>query len=60
MAVTGQDQTGVEDGIVLTPQQQRSRKLRNIAIGLAIAVFVGLIYFVTIAKLGSHVLERPL
>ena len=49
-----------QDGIVLTPQQQRSRKLRNIAIGLAIAVFVGLIYFVTIAKLGSHVLDRPL
>ena len=49
-----------QDGIVLTPQQKRSRKLRNIAIGLAIAVFVGLIYFVTIAKLGSHVLDRPL
>ena len=49
-----------EDGIVLTPAQQRSRRLRNIAIGVAIAAFVGLIYFVTIAKLGSHVLDRPL
>ena len=49
-----------EDGIVLTPQQQRSRRLRNIAIGIAIAMFVGLIYFVTIAKIGSAVLQRPL
>ena len=57
MAVTRQDRT---DGIVLTPQQQRSRRLRNIAIGLAVAIFVGLIYVVTIAKLGSHVLDRPL
>ena len=62
MAVTGQDQTGVrpEDGIVLTPAQQRSRRLRNIAIGLAIAIFVGLIYFVTIAKIGANVVNRPL
>ena len=49
-----------EGGIVLTPQQQRSRRLRNIAIGIAIELFVGLIYFVTLAKLGSNVLERPL
>ena len=49
-----------DDGIVLTPEQRRSRKLRNIAIGVAIGVFVALIYFVTIAKLGSNVLRRPL
>ena len=49
-----------DDGIVLTPAQQRSRRLRNIAIGLAIAVFVGLIYVVTIAKIGANVVKRPL
>ena len=57
MAVTRNDQP---DGIVLTPAQQRSRRLRNIAIGLAIAVFVGLIYVVTIAKIGANVVNRPL
>ena len=53
------DQPG-EDGIVLTPEQQRSRRNRNIAIGLAIAFFVLLFYVVTIAKLGGHVVDRPL
>ena len=48
------------EGIVLTPQQQRSRRNRNIAIGLAVGLLVVLFYVVTIAKLGSHVLDRPL
>ena len=49
-----------ETGIVLTPEQQRSRRNRNIAIGLAVGFFVLLFYAVTIAKLGSHVLDRQL
>ncbi len=48
------------EGIVLTPEQKRSRRNRNIAIGLAVGFFVLLFYVVTIAKLGSHVVERPL
>jgi hypothetical protein len=47
-------------GIVLTPEQQKARRHRNIAIGLAIAGFVLLFYIVTIAKLGPGVLNRPL
>ncbi len=47
-------------GIVLTPEQQRSRRNRNIAIGVAVGFLVLLFYVVTIAKLGSHVLDRPL
>ncbi len=42
-------------GVVLTPQQQKSRRARNVAIGLAIALLVALVYVLTIAKLGSHV-----
>jgi hypothetical protein len=38
-------------GIVLTPEQLRSRRARNIAIGLAIGFFALLFYAVTIAKL---------
>ena len=49
-----------EPGIVLTPEQLRSRRNRNIAIGLAIGLFVVLIFVVTLAKLGANVLNRPL
>lgn len=59
MAMTQRSQEP-DTGIVLTPEQQRSRRNRNIAIGLAIGFFVLLFYVVTIAKLGSHVLERQL
>jgi len=47
-------------GIVLTPQQVRSRRSRNIAIGVAVGLVVILFYVVTIAKLGLGVLNRPL
>ena len=57
MAVTQQRD---ETGIVLTPEQQRSRRNRNIAIGVAVGFLVILFYVVTIAKLGSHVLDRTL
>jgi hypothetical protein len=46
------------DGIVLTPEQERSRRARNIAIGVAVALFVALFYFVTIVKLGGNVVPR--
>jgi hypothetical protein len=47
-------------GIVLTAEQQKARRQRNIAIALAIGCFVLLFYVVTIAKLGPGVLSRPL
>ena len=47
-------------GIVLTPQQQRSRRARNLAIALVVALMVVLVYTLTIAKLGSHVADRVL
>ena len=48
------------EGIVLTPEQRRSRRNRNIAIGIAVGLLVVLFYVVTIAKIGSHVVDRPL
>jgi len=52
----------IEDqpGFQLTPQQLKSRRQRNIAIGLAVGFFVLLFYVVTIAKLGPGVMSRPL
>ena len=47
-----------QDGVVLTPQQLRSRKARNVAIGLAVGFMVVLFYVVTIAKLGGNILKQ--
>jgi hypothetical protein len=44
----------------LTPAQEKSRRARNIAIGLALGLFALLFYVVTIVKLGPGVLNRPL
>ncbi len=57
MALSERDRN---DGIVLTPEQERSRRNRNIAIGLAIALFAVLIFVVTLAKLGANMLNRPI
>jgi hypothetical protein len=42
----------------LTPAQLRNRRLRNIAIGLAVAFVAVLFYAITIVKIGPGVL-RP-
>ncbi|UDL96106.1 MULTISPECIES: hypothetical protein [Lichenihabitans] len=47
-------------GIVLTPAQLKSRRQRNLAIGLLVGFIVLLFYVITIAKLGPGVLDRPL
>ena len=43
-----------------TEAQQKARRSRNIAIALALGAFVVLVYVVSIAKLGSAVLSRPM
>ncbi|HET6376645.1 MAG TPA: hypothetical protein VFF88_11410 [Methylocella sp.] len=43
----------------LTPEQEKFRRQRNVAIAAAIGCIVVLFYAVTIAKLGPGVLERP-
>jgi hypothetical protein len=48
-------QPDLRPGVTLTPEQQRSRRARNLAIGLAVGALVLLFYVVTIAKLGSRV-----
>ena len=44
----------------LSPAQQRSRRLRNVALALAIAVLVVLFYVMTIAKMGAGFIDRPI
>lgn len=43
-----------------TQAQQKARRSRNIAIGLALAAFVVLVYVTSLVKLGSAVFQRPL
>jgi hypothetical protein len=47
-------------GLVLTAEQQKARRQRNVAIAFAVGCVVLLFYIVTIAKLGPGVLDRPL
>jgi hypothetical protein len=54
------NQEPIRRDITLTAAQQRSRRARNIAIGLALGLFALLFYVVTIVKLGPGVLSRPL
>ncbi len=49
-----------EVDIRLTPQQLRAGRQRSIAIALALGAFVVVIFVVTIVKLGSNVLTRPI
>jgi hypothetical protein len=48
-----------EEGIVLTPEQQRARRQRSIALAVLLGVLVILFYVVTLVK-GPGVLHRPL
>lgn len=39
---------------------QKAQGRRNVAIALALLAFVGIVFFVTVARLGADVLNRPL
>lgn len=46
------------EGIRLTPQQQRNRKMRNWAIGLSVGFLAVLFYVITIVKVGPGVFHQ--
>lgn len=48
-----------ERKIVLTPEQDRRRRARNVAIALALTAFMALFYIVTIVKLGGGAPRPP-
>jgi len=49
-----------QNAVKLTPDQQKKRRGRSIAIALTLAGLVALFYAVTIVKLGPDILNRPL
>lgn len=55
-----QERFEMDESARLTPEQEKKRRQRNIAIALAIGFFVVLFYVVTIVKLGPGVLSRPI
>jgi uncharacterized membrane protein (DUF485 family) len=38
----------------------KARKGRNIALALSLVLFVVLVFFITLTRLGANVLDRPL
>jgi hypothetical protein len=54
------EQSEFKSDLALRSQQLKSRRARNIAIGIAVGLLCFLFYVVTIAKLGIAVLNRPL
>ena len=46
--------------VAMTEAQQRARRRRSIAIGLALAAFVVIVYIGAWAKMGSALFERTL
>jgi hypothetical protein len=49
-----------EDGVVLTAEEAKSRRARNIAIGITVALLAVLFYAVTLVKLGGAVANRQI
>jgi hypothetical protein len=49
-----------QNGIKLTPEQEKSRRARNIALGLCVAGLCILFFTMTIVRLGGAVVQRPM
>ncbi|MEM9329850.1 MAG: hypothetical protein AAGA53_00905 [Pseudomonadota bacterium] len=49
-----------KETVEMTDRQKRALRARNIALAIALAGFVVLLYFGTWAKLGANILQRPL
>lgn len=43
----------MNETVILTPEQVRARKRRNVWIALSVVAFVALVFFITIAKLSA-------
>lgn len=47
-------------GVILTPEEQKARKRRNVWIAIALAAFMALVFAITLTQLQAGLLERPL
>ncbi len=53
-----QPQDNPENGVILTPEQEKRRRTRNIAIALVLVGLAVLFYVLTVVRLGGDVLNR--
>lgn len=60
MSLEQENPLATEEGVVLTPEQAKSRRARNIAIGVTVALLAVLFYAVTLVKLGGAVANRQI
>lgn len=46
--------------VMLTPQQVKARRSRNVAVALMLAALVILFFVMTIVRMGGSVMDRPM
>ena len=46
--------------ITLSDKQKKAQRNRSLALGVALAAFVLIVYVATWAKLGANILQRPM
>ena len=46
--------------VVLTPEQVKARRSRNIAVALMLVALVALFFVMTIVRMGGAVMDRPM
>lgn len=49
-----------QETVILTERQQKARRSRSIAIGIALAALVVIFYVATIIKFGPSILDRAM
>lgn len=49
-----------QEFVTMTPQQKKARRSRSLALGLALAAFVVVMYLVTFVKMDPSILNRPM
>lgn len=50
----------MNDRVTMTDEQKKAQRSRSIALGLALAAFVVIVYIATWYKLGAQLFERPM
>jgi hypothetical protein len=46
--------------VILTPEELKARKRRNLWIALSVAAFIVLVFAITLTQMQANVLDRPL
>jgi hypothetical protein len=46
--------------VIMTPEELKARKQRNLWIALAVAAFIVLVFAITLSQMQAAVLDRPL